>query len=122
MSMLGFLPLLALLAGPKLVYWVGGLVGGHLQKKTAGRRGHILDMVEKDQRAWEEKAEKTESRRDSDEWETVDAYSVGTARNGQKAGDAEWDGIVGFFHPFWYVLVLVLVRSWVIGACTDGRQ
>ena len=31
--------------------------------------------------------------------ESVDAYAVGFAKNGEK-GEQEWDGIVGFFHPF----------------------
>src|SRR5262249_33091478 len=29
-------------------------------------------------------------------------YAVGTAENGEKATE-EWVGVVGFFHPFWYV-------------------
>jgi len=36
---------------------------------------------------------------ESDGWENVDANTVGTASNGAK-GEEEWDGIVGFFHPF----------------------
>ncbi|KAI9054084.1 hypothetical protein LZ554_001255 [Drepanopeziza brunnea f. sp. 'monogermtubi'] len=100
MSILGFLPLFAMFAGPKLVRWVGSVMGRYLKKKTAGRKAQILELVEKDQKEWEETAAKDEGRRDSDEWETVDAYAVGTAKNGQKLEDAEWDGIVGFFHPF----------------------
>lgn len=53
-------------------------------------------MTEKD----EAEFEKNKGRRDSDEWENVDAYAVGTAGNGEK-GQSEWDGIVGFYHPFW---------------------
>lgn len=102
-SILGFLPLFVLLAGPKLVFWAGGLMGGYLRKKTAGRKAQILELVENEQREWEEKGGKEKERRDSDEWETVDSYAAGTAKNGEKAVDAEWDGIVGFFHPFWWV-------------------
>ncbi|KAK0099425.1 asparagine-linked glycosylation protein [Cadophora gregata] len=99
-SIIGFLPLFVLLAGPKLVFWFGGLIGGYLKRKTAGRRAQILDLVDSEQKEWEEKGGKEKQRRDSDEWETVDSYAVGTAKNGEKAVDAEWDGIVGFFHPF----------------------
>lgn len=74
-------------------------MGGYLRKKTEGRRGQILELVEKDQKEWEEKVGK--EKRDSDEWETVDSYAAATAKNGEKAVDAEWEGIVGFFHPFW---------------------
>lgn len=92
----GCLPLTMLLLGPRLVFWVGSILGSYLRNKTAGRRGQILEMTEKD----EAEFEKNKGRRDSDEWENVDAYAVGTAGNGEK-GQSEWDGIVGFYHPFW---------------------
>ncbi|CZT44837.1 related to ALG11 protein [Rhynchosporium secalis] len=100
-SVLGFLPLLVYLLGPKLVFRVGGSLGHYLRKKTAGRRAQILGLVQKDQKEWEQKIASGIERRDSDGWETVDSYAVGTAKNGQKIPhDADWDGIVGFFHPF----------------------
>ena len=40
-----------------------------------------------------------------DDWETVEALGVPSIGNGEKA-PKEWDGIVGFLHPFWYVLWL----------------
>jgi alpha-1,2-mannosyltransferase len=96
---LGFFPLTTILLGPKLIFWVGGIAGSYLRKKTAGRKAQILDLTEKDQAEWEEEGK---DRRNSDDWESVDAYAVGTAKNGEK-GEEEWDGIVGFLHPFWYV-------------------
>lgn len=75
-----------------------------MRKKTEGRRAQILELVEKDEAEWAKKAEK--GRRDSDEWENVDSLAVGTAKNGEQ-GEEEWDGIVGFFHPFWYVSVSI---------------
>ena len=71
-------------------------MGFYLRNKTAGRRAHILDLSEKDGKEYAER----NGRRDSDEWENVESYAAGTAKNGEK-GDKEWDGIVGFFHPFW---------------------
>jgi len=94
-----FIPITIFFLGPKLLFYVGGTFGYYLRKKTEGRRAQILEAVEKDEKEFAEKGE----RRDSDEWESVDAYAVGTAKNGEK-GDKEWDGIVGFFHPFWWVL------------------
>ena len=82
-----------------------------MRKKTAGRKAQILELVGNEQREWEEKGGKEKERRDSDEWETVDSYATGTAKNGEKAVDAEWDGIVGFFHPFWWVYCFYAVRS-----------
>ncbi len=33
-------------------------------------------------------------------WEKVESHAVGTVKNGEKA-EGDWEGIVGFFHPFW---------------------
>ncbi|TVY78292.1 GDP-Man:Man(3)GlcNAc(2)-PP-Dol alpha-1,2-mannosyltransferase [Lachnellula suecica] len=95
-TVLGFLPMTIILLGPKLVFHVGGTLGYYLRKKTAGRKAQILELVEADEKEY---AAKGESRRDSDDWENVESYATGTANNGEKA-DREWDGIVGFFHPF----------------------
>lgn len=90
-------PLTIMLLGPKLVSRVGRAFGYYLRKKTAGRKAQILELVEADKKEY---LEEDGERRDSDEWENVEAYAVGSAKNGVKA-DKEWDGIVGFFHPFW---------------------
>jgi alpha-1,2-mannosyltransferase len=101
-SILGFLPLTVILLGPKLVFYVGGTFGYYLRKKTAGRKAQILELVESEEAEYTANAE---NRRDSDDWENVESYATGTANNGEKA-DREWDGIVGFFHPFWYPFMI----------------
>lgn len=58
-----------------------------------------MELVAKDEIAWAEESEK--EGRDSDDWENVEGYAGASAGNGEK-GDSEFDGIVGFFHPFWY--------------------
>lgn len=123
LGLLAFAPLLTAFVGPPAARHLGAWLGWYLRKKTDGRREQLADIVEADERAWAEAAEKKgragaggglsggEKKKkpaeaedvDDDGWEKVDeAYAVGTARNGEKADD-EWDGIVGFFHPFWYV-------------------
>lgn len=67
-----------------------------------------MEMVEKDESQW---STGDGERRGSDEWESVDAYAVGTAKNGEKT-EEEWDGIVGFFHPFWWVKLDLLLEMW----------
>jgi len=99
-GILGCLPMIVVLLGPKLLFWVGGMAAKYLKKKTEGRKGQILELTEKEEKEWVEKEGVEGQRRDSDEWENVDAYAVGSAKNGEK-GEREWDGIVGFFHPFW---------------------
>jgi alpha-1,2-mannosyltransferase len=109
-SILGFLPLATIMLGPKLVFYVGGTLGYYLRKKTAGRKAHILELVATEEKEY---AAEGENRRDSDDWENVDAYATGTAKNGEKA-DREWDGIVGFFHPFWCVFASAKIIEKVI--------
>ena len=102
-SFFGFLPLagiLVMMLGPKLVFWVGGWVGTYLRTKTEGRKVQILELVENDEEAWVRDAKKEGGRRDSDEWESVEGYAGASVGNGEKGGE-EFDGIVGFFHPFW---------------------
>ncbi|TAQ83417.1 hypothetical protein B7494_g8259 [Chlorociboria aeruginascens] len=92
----GLGPLTLLLGGPKIFGYIGRTIGYYLRKKTAGRRAQILETVDTDEKEF---IAKGGERRDSDEWENVEAYAVGSSKNGEKA-DKEWDGIVGFFHPF----------------------
>jgi hypothetical protein len=90
-------PITMILLGPMIIRKIGSLFGLYLKKKTAGRKALIQETVETEEKEFKEAGEE---RRESDEWESVEAYAVGTSKNGEKA-DKEWDGIVGFFHPFW---------------------
>jgi alpha-1,2-mannosyltransferase len=99
MGFLGLAPLAIILGGPKLVRYLGSLIGQYVHSKTAGRKKYILGQVESDRKAFFE-AQK-DVRRDSDEWENVEAYAKGAAKSEGEKGDEDWDGIVGFFHPFW---------------------
>lgn len=98
-SLICILPIFIFLLGSWVIAVAGRVVGWYLRRKTAGRRAQILECVEAEEKSL---AADLDSGRDSDEdWETVESYAAGTAKNGEKA-DKEWDGIVGFFHPFWY--------------------
>jgi alpha-1,2-mannosyltransferase len=90
-------PLALIIIVPRLLFFVGRTLGTRLQNKTAARKAAILKQTEDDEMAY---LKPEEARRNSDDWEDVDAYTTGTAKNGEKA-DPEWDGIVGFLHPFW---------------------
>lgn len=76
-------------------------MGIYLHHKTAGRRAHVLERVEEDEKAFVSEGKNKES---DEGWENVDALAAGTAGNGQP-GDREWEGIVGFLHPFWYGII-----------------
>jgi alpha-1,2-mannosyltransferase len=94
-TILAILPFLI----PFLWRAIGLVLGWYLKRKTDGRRARILEVVEEDEKTY---AEKNKDKKDSDDedWENIDATAVGSSNNGGK-GEKEWDGIVGFFHPFW---------------------
>ncbi|KAK4162181.1 hypothetical protein QBC43DRAFT_336500 [Cladorrhinum sp. PSN259] len=69
-------PLAILIFAPLFRRAVGALLAWYLLKKTDGRRSHILELIE------------------------VDEKNFGGDVPSAKGGDDDWDGIVGFFHPF----------------------
>ncbi|RKF82438.1 GDP-Man:Man-PP-Dol alpha-1,2-mannosyltransferase [Golovinomyces cichoracearum] len=95
-NLLGFAIITLLLLGPLLILQVGKIVGHRLRKKNAARRAKILQILENEEKVWESVGKK---RRDSDEWESVERYTTETFPV-KAIQSAEWDGIVGFFHPF----------------------
>lgn len=97
LALLASVPMATVLLGPRLIFLIGGYFGSRLRSKSAWRRTQILKQTEEDEMAY---LVPEGTRRNSDDWEDVHAYTTGTAKNGEKA-DPEWDGIVGFFHPFW---------------------
>lgn len=100
-------PLASILLIPLLWRTIGSILGWYVRRKTEGRRAQIVELMEGDARRHNERTRQpgsattkdSGSGEDSDGWENVDASGVGTASNGEK-GEEEWDGIVGFFHPF----------------------
>jgi len=99
-ALLGFSPLLFLFILPKTIRLIAShVIGAYVIRKTAGRRDAIDSRVEENEKRFIEQSKG--KRRDSDEeWENVEADAAGTAKNGEKA-EREWNGVVGFFHPFW---------------------
>lgn len=100
-SIFAFLPLLFLLVGPKLVFFVGGWVGKYLLNRTDVRKEQILELVKKDEETWKKEHPTEAARRDSEEWEKLEGHNGGTS-GVPAARDETFDGFVGFFHPFWY--------------------
>lgn len=89
----------SLLFGPKILFWATGALGTYLQKKTAVRKARLLQVVEQEEKDW---YFTSKDRRDSDEWENVECYTIESLHIATTQAD-EWNGIVGFLHPFWYV-------------------
>ena len=95
-------PLATLVLVPLLWRALGAALGWYLRKKTDGRRCHILDLVAADEKKYREEGRNSPGGDSGEDagWERVDAHTTGTSKNGGRADD-DWDGIVGFFHPFW---------------------
>ena len=84
-------------------------LGWYLRRRTAPRRSSILARV-KIEEAQSSIAASQSSESDNGEWEKVERHAIGSAQNGEEA-DNEWEGIIGFFHPFWSVLASWVDRS-----------
>ena len=84
---------------PKTLHLLAGLVGRRLRHSCRTRRELLLDRVAAETKAFE--AEHRTNSTEDDDWEKIVPSPIGSAVNGAKA-DAEWNGVVGFFHPFWY--------------------
>ena len=84
---------------PTTVRTIGSIVGWYLRRRTADRRAIIVERVQTEEAEYA-KIRHGRNRPDEEGWETVDSYGAMRASNGA-AADSEWEGIVGFFHPFW---------------------
>lgn len=82
---------------------VGTTLGWYLRKKTDGRRSLILRLTDDDEKAYAEDRSRSKSSSSSssldNDWENIEKSVPGASPNGEK-GEQDWDGIVGFFHPF----------------------
>lgn len=90
---------LTLLLG-KWFFLLGGKIwGSHLIKKSSERRTALLLKVKLDEEHDTSKIRHSPKSDDGD-WEKVDSDGRGIILSGQKADD-DWEGLIGFFHPFW---------------------
>lgn len=90
-----FAPLLTVFVVPRLIRAVGLFLGWTLTKKTEGRKAHLLALMdEENAKALGGEKELETNSTSSGEWQSVqDPASEGKS--------ASFDGIIGFFHPFW---------------------
>lgn len=76
-------------------------VGWYLRRRTAARRTLILARARLEESQLQLREQQSPKLEDG-EWEKVEKYALGSAPNGGEADD-EWEGIIGFFHPFRFV-------------------
>ncbi|KAI4171723.1 MAG: hypothetical protein LQ346_008712 [Caloplaca aetnensis] len=73
-------------------------VGWSLRRRSRARRTLLLARV-KVEESQHQLSTRQSPKSDDGEWEKVEKSTEGSARTGQEAND-EWEGIIGFFHPF----------------------
>ena len=103
-SLVAFAPLLLVFVAPKVVRVLGRFMGWTLKKKTEGRRSLLLSLMSEENKKFERKQSISGGESPKIGGSGVDAVS---SPDGSIKVDKEWDGVVGFFHPFWYVSVHV---------------
>lgn len=80
---------------PRIFCLICATIGRNLKSRVSSRRELLFARAD----AEDTEAQDTQSSSDS-EWETVEAQSTPSSGNGEKAS-SQWDGVIGFFHPFW---------------------
>lgn len=83
---LGFAPFLAVFVAPRLVRIVARSMGWTLKKKTEGRRAQLVALMSEDQEKHHAEASTASQEKPN-----------GVEASGPRS---DWNGIVGFFHPF----------------------
>jgi alpha-1,2-mannosyltransferase len=80
-------PLILLFVFPLIASGIGWI----LRVKTDGTRKHLVSLMDEEHKKYlQQRPESGSTTNDS-----LDA-------NGNLKASKDWDGVVGFFHPFWY--------------------
>lgn len=99
-TVIATMPILFVFVLPKFLTLVGSVLGWTLRKKTDGRRGHLVTLMNDDDKTyWEQHGESKDSA-SIEELKSAKAFEAGASKAPQNT-NKDWDGIVGFFHPFW---------------------
>lgn len=87
---------------PRVALALGRFTGWSLKKRTSSRRELLTTRAQAERKQLEEQGKGQRSL--DDEWEKVSRTRT-PERVERKLKDQvsiDWDGVVGFFHPFWY--------------------
>ena len=92
--------ILPLISAPYAIRSVGRTVGWYLCRRTSARRELIFARVKAEEDEYKSKVRKS-AKPEDDDWEQVESQGAGATTTGNQ-GNKDWEGVVGFFHPFWY--------------------
>jgi alpha-1,2-mannosyltransferase len=88
-------------------------VGWLIRRRTRSRREYVIARARSEEECRASRAKDPTSRsqvEDEEDWEKVDtgerpSSSSDSGATGTEEGKKDdWNGVVGFFHPFWYVV------------------
>lgn len=99
--------LVSFLFFPRIVRFLTKHVGHYLRRSSRTRRELLLARVAAETKNYE--AEHT--RIDDHDWEEIASVTTGDIASSSNKENKQWEGIVGFFHPFWYKSALKLVGT-----------
>ncbi|OJD33581.1 alpha-mannosyltransferase alg11 [Diplodia corticola] len=83
---------------PLLVRLSGIAIGKNIRQRTQQRREALLARAEQDEKDFGA-TRKKDARSEDEDWEKVGSRSSGSSTPGDHQ-DKDWQGVVGFFHPF----------------------
>lgn len=78
-------------------------VGWAVQKRTRSRREYIVSRVRAEEEELARKRSTKPASTEDEDWEKVDTSSSASSGTAGTRTSDDWNGIIGFFHPFWYV-------------------
>ena len=100
-TFLSFLVLLYFLSAP-LLRLFGRTVGWYIRQSGRSRKELLIARAAVERTQHEEQGSAQASL--DDEWERVDrirSHSSGDVKPSNSGDERAWDGVIGFFHPFW---------------------
>jgi alpha-1,2-mannosyltransferase len=96
----GVLLACALLSAPFVIPLAFRCLGSVLRRRSNGRRALLRARVELEEDAYRAQKARQSKSEDEEDWERVESYAAGLSRSSASA-ESDWDGVIGFFHPFW---------------------
>ncbi|KHN99215.1 alpha-1,2-mannosyltransferase alg11 [Metarhizium album ARSEF 1941] len=94
-------PFLLVVVVPIIANRIGRFLGFTLRKRTGGRRTHLISFMNEEDEKYCKDSSETNQTTSSDavEAEAVDSTGLKTENRDAKLSK-NWDGVIGFFHPF----------------------
>ncbi|KAG6012109.1 asparagine-linked glycosylation protein [Claviceps pusilla] len=93
-------PLLLSFLAPLVINRFGRLLGLILRKKTEGRRAQLISIMDEEDRQYSKTHASSKTSPSDDDCKSASGEASQKSGNKDCQSQKDWDGIVGFFHPF----------------------